>query len=360
MRVLMQNRSNAFTQRGGDTIVMERLTEGLRARGIEVEFELLGQADVRGYDLVHLYNFAAQQITEFFAKRSAQANVPFVVTTLYEDWPRFFHQMHLMAKALQAYVQLGQPQEKWASLAEAAKLCEPHPHLDNSWAAANAAALLATGEREIQTLRKDYGESIHTVVNHVGCDIAQFQDSGELFVSKHGMKDFVLCVGRLETRKNQLMLLKALEHSELPLVFAASGFTYQPEYAEACRTFKRAGQTVFLDRLTPEELSSAFAAAKVHALPSYYELPGIVSLEAARLGANIVVSDSGTPRDYFGGLAFYAKPDDPQDILNAVTAAFHRPKDPALSKAVERFTWDNAAAETAEIYASVLAKSKRR
>jgi len=355
----MQNRSNAFTQRGGDTIVMERLTEGLRARGIEVEFELLGQADVRTFDLVHLYNFAAPQITEYFARRCAQENIPFVVTTLYEDWPSFFHQMHLSAKALQVYVQLGQPAEKWAALADAAKECTPHPPLNNSWAAANAAALLATGEREIATLQRDYGSAIRTAVNHVGCDIAKFRDDGALFVSRYGIRDFVLCVGRLETRKNQLMLLKALEHSELPLVFAASGFTYQPEYAEACRTFKRAGRTVFLDRLSPEELTSAFAAAKVHALPSWYELPGIVSLEAARLGANIVVSDSGTPRDYFGSLAFYAKPDDPQDILNAVTAAFHRPKDPRLAEAVEQFTWDNAAAEAAAIYNSVLSGSRR-
>ena len=353
-KVLMQNRGNAFTQRGGDTIVMERLAENLRRNGLTVDFDVAAEADLALYDLVHLFNFATPELTEKLARRVHAAGKPYVVTTLYEDWPVFFNQMHLNAQALMAYIQAGQPKDHWRRLAAAIKTCEPKARLENGWCAAHAAALLSTGRNESESIKRDYGENLPVSVNHLGCDITATEDGGELFFSEHKLRDFVLCVGRLETRKNQLMLLKALEDSDLTVVLVTGGFTYQPEYSEACRAFRRKGKTVFLDRLSPEMLSSSFAAAKVHALPSWYELPGLVSLEAARLGCQVVVSNMGTPKDYFGELALYARPDDPEDISNAVTAAYYKPKDDRLSKQASHFTWEQAAAETQAIYQQVL------
>lgn len=357
MRILMRNRSNAFTQRGGDTIVMERLREGLRALGAVVDFDETNQADVRSYDLAHLFNFATPELTEALAKQSAAYGRPFVVTTLYEDWPRFYNQMQIHFQALAAYVQAGQPRQAWNDLAQAAKGTSPHPRLENAWTAKHASALLATGEAERDTLKRDYGDSLPIYINHVGCDISPFQDDGALFRDKFKVSDFILCVGRLETRKNQLMLLKALEDSDITLVFAAGGFTYQPDYAAACKAFRRKGKTVFIERLTPEELSSAYAASRAHALPSWYELPGIVSLEAARLGTNVLVTEFGTSRDYFSSSAFYAQPDKPDDILNAATAAFHRPKDGRLKQQVAAYTWENSAREVFSVYEQILAKT---
>jgi len=352
----MRNRSNAFTQRGGDTIVMERLAEGLTRRGIEVAFDPDNRADIRQYDLCHLFNFATPELTEALARQSHSIGQPFVVTALYEDWPRFYNQMQLYYQALAAYVEAGQPKQSWAQLAHAASSVPPHARLENGWTAKHAAALLATGEAERGTLISDYGTEIRVEINHVGCDIGSSRADNSLFFDKYRIEDFVLCVGRLETRKNQLMLLKALEDSDIPLVFATGGFTYQPEYAAACKKFRRRGKTHFLERLSPEELSSAFSASRVHALASWYELPGIVSLEAARLGANVVVTEYGTSRDYFGELAFYAQPNKPEDIFNAVTAAFHRPKSESLKAHVERYTWDNSSSEVLAVYQSLLGK----
>ncbi len=350
----MQNRPNAFTQRGGDTILMERLAEGLRALGIQVEIDVSAQANLASVDLVHLFNFALPELTEFLAQHCVQQGKPYVVTTLYEDWPKFFNQMHIHAQALGAYRDAGQPREKWPELAAAAERVEPRAHLENTFAARHAAGLLATGLEEVRVLKRDYGGQLPIFINHVGCDISEFQDDGSYFRSRYGISDFILCVGRIETRKNQLMLLKALEDSELPLVFAAGGFTYQPEYSEHCRKFKRKGETLFLERLTPEELTSAFSACKVHALPSWYELPGIVSLEAARLGANVIVSDNGTSRDYFGPLAFYPRPESPEDIHNAVLAAYYQPKRSQLAERAAQFTWENSAKEVLEVYRRLL------
>ncbi|NDC36721.1 MAG: glycosyltransferase [Proteobacteria bacterium] len=175
----------------------------------------------------------------------------------------------------------------------------------------------------------------------------------------YGVKDFVLCVGRLESRKNQLMLLKALEDSEVPVVLVGGGFTYQPEYAEAVRNFKRRGETLVLGRLEPEMLAAAYAAAKVHALPSWYELPGLVSLEAASYGCAVVVTDNGTARDYFGDCAMYCNPGDEQSIRKAIEAALAAPVSPTLRAVVEQFRWDSIGPTTVTVYQDILGRKPR-
>jgi len=90
-------------------------------------------------------------------------------------------------------------------------------------------------------------------------------------------------------------------------------------------------------------LYSAFSAAKVHALPSWFELPGLVSLEAAWFGCNVVGTEFGTLRDYLGNAAFYCNPGDPSSIKTAVMAAYEAPKDPTLRSLAGEFTWERTA-----------------
>ena len=349
-RILMQSRPNAYSQPGGDTVVMDRVSEGLRARGITVDIDLKNEKNVKDYDLVNLFNFAIKDHTESLAKNCKAQGTPYVVTTLYEDWPLFFNQMQAHYVALDGYIKSNQSRSTWQELTARAKMVKPTPIWDNSFAANNAAALLSTGEYESFCLKRDYPNVKRIETFHCGGEISDLQDNGELFYQQTGLKDFILCVGRFELRKNQLMLLKALEDSDLTLVFAGGGFSYQPEYLEACKKFKRKGKTVFLDRLEAKMLNSAFQAAKIHALPSWFELPGIVSLEAARLGRNVVATTNGTSRDYLANYAFYCTPDQPETIYNAIMAAYYAPVNPELQKRVENYTWDAAAVRNGEIY----------
>lgn len=354
LKILMQNRKEAFTHRGGDTVVMERIAEELRRIGVQVDIDVEGQLEPRDYDLVHLFNFAMPEITEGYARKCVEQNVPYLVTCMYEDLPRFYHQMLIHFQALEAYIKANQHPDVWAPMLNAVKNVELSKRWENTWTAHHAAALIATGESEREVLKMDYPDTKKIELYRLGCDVTPNPQGPELFIRETGLKDFVLCVGRLETRKNQLMLMKALEYTDHTLVFVTGGFTYQPEYELACRTFRRKGKTIFLGRLSPEMLESAFAAAKVHALPSWYELPGIVSMEAARLGKNLVVTEYGTTRDYFGDEAFYCDPGEPESILQAVKTAMAAPTRVKLMQEVADCTWENAAKRTLEIYQGVL------
>ena len=351
LRILLCNRPNTYTNPGGDTVLMERLKNGLINLGHDVEIDVDASKEPAAYDIAHLFNFASPEATEFHARRCFAASVPYVVSCLYEDWPRFFNKMTYMYYAFETYIKSGQDKSIWAQVIKGVHQVEPRPYVNNSWVAENAASLLVTGEEEKQTVQRDYNNSSLVEIVHLGCDTPSLNSSRELFIKETSLSDFVLCVGRLEARKNQLMLLKALEDSELTVVFATSGFTYQPQYEALCRNFKRKGKTVFLPKLSSEMLKSAYMAAKVHALPSWYELPGLVSLEAAECGCSIVGTKWGTLYDYLGEDAYYCSPDDIDSIKNAVCAAYYSPK---RKTNLENWTWDFSVAAVNNIYSKVL------
>jgi tetratricopeptide (TPR) repeat protein len=352
-RILMQSRPNVFVHRGGDTVVLERLSDGLSQRGHDVTIDLRGDADRASFDIIHLFNFATTELTRQFAQRAVEAGVPYVVTTLYEDLPVFQRQSHLVAGHLIDYVKRGQQPGSYKLSHEQISTIERAPRFPADEIAKYAAALMPNGAGEATALSRDFPYAKRIITVPVGSEIGA-TSGPELFESVYGERDFIFCVGRLESRKNQLMLLKALEDSPLTVVLAAGGFSYQPDYEAAIRAFKRRGKTIILGMVDPQMLSSAYAACRMHVLPSWYELPGLVSLEAAARGKNIVVTRTGTTADYIGENAFYCVPWDSDSILSAVTAAYYSPVREGVVKLAQEYSWATSVEKTEEVYGEVV------
>ena len=184
-----------------------------------------------------------------------------------------------------------------------------------------------------------------TVARH-GVDAGTFaQADGDAFREAFGIEgDFVLCVGAVDTRKNQLLLIEALRDTDLQVVLAGPNF--EPDYLELC--LERGGDQVrWLDRIPRDLVASALKAASVHALPSWAEGAALASMEAAAAGTPVVVSDRTSEFEYFGDLAQFCDPSDPASIRAAVLAALDsretRPELPALlAERMRGFTWQVA------------------
>ncbi|MFQ5806530.1 MAG: glycosyltransferase family 1 protein, partial [Phycisphaerae bacterium] len=98
----------------------------------------------------------------------------------------------------------------------------------------------------------------------------------------------------------------------------------------------------------------------VHACVSWYETPGLASLEAALSGCNLVVTPGGSTREYFGNQAYYCEPDNPGSIRAAVEAALAAAPDPELACRIAReFNWDAAAKNTLRGYQLALRTAQR-
>lgn len=168
-------------------------------------------------------------------------------------------------------------------------------------------------------------------------------------------RDGVLCVGRLEPHKNQLELIRALRGTGIHLTIVGDPHPHHPEYAAAVRA--ATGESVQIVGHTPHDrLSDYYARARVHALPSGFETTGLVSLEAAMCGCNLVTTNVGYAREYLGDLAWYCNPHDHDSIRTAVLAALAAPPQDGLRpRILDRYTWDHAAAATAAAYRELVA-----
>jgi glycosyltransferase involved in cell wall biosynthesis len=128
-------------------------------------------------------------------------------------------------------------------------------------------------------------------------------------------------------------------------------------YFELCR--REGGDDVLwvpaLDHHDPL-LASAYAAARVFALPSWFETPGLSALEAALAGTPIVITPFGSTREYFGDRALYAHPGKLGEIAEAVERQWSQGRDPRLASFVaSHYLWPRVAQETAEVYDQVAA-----
>ncbi len=210
--------------------------------------------------------------------------------------------------------------------------------------------LIAQSTSEADALVDDFGVARERiVVAWCGTEARYAHADPTLFQEKFGLRHFILSVGRVDANKNQLSLIRALREESLPLVLA--GGSQAPGYLERCKALDGAN-VHFLPMLSDAELASAYAAAQVHALASWLEVVGLVTLEAAVAGCNVVLSREHGARDYIGDAGWYCDPGDVDSIRRAVLDAYHAPRQTALSeKLLNTFTWEKHAEAECEAYA---------
>ncbi len=217
--------------------------------------------------------------------------------------------------------------------------------------------LLPNSTAEAEQLMRYFGmpaSRIHVVPN--GADEHLADGDPEPFARRVGRHEFVLCPGRIEPRKNQLGLIRAMAGTPFPVVVLGDVVPGHEEYLGQCR--REAVSTVkFVERLDHHDplLASAYAACGCLALVSWYETPGLVALEAGMSGVPLVLPEAGCASEYFGRHATYVRPDSSWDIRNAVLAALARGRSGELARHVrENFTWAKAAEATRRAYEKVV------
>ena len=155
-----------------------------------------------------------------------------------------------------------------------------------------------------------------------GCGIAQkerpYMDS---FLKLTGLTkgEYILSIGRIEGRKNQLASLLALRDNDIPMVFTTPK-VFNKEYIKFVVDVaeKRKGPTILVSQefksneignvrivgtqgslLSDEEIVSAYQNAGLHLHPAFYEMPGYTYLEAAKYNLPQVASSWGSVNEYF-------------------------------------------------------------
>jgi glycosyltransferase involved in cell wall biosynthesis len=215
----------------------------------------------------------------------------------------------------------------------------------------SADMLLPNSELEGRQLLADLAVStpIHVVPNAV---------DPSLFTNETPWQDRggALYVGRLEPHKNQLRLISALRDTDIPLTIVGPDHPHHPGYANAVRKEAADATNVEIIGAVPHEaLNAYYNKARVHVVPSLFETTGLVSLEGALCGCNIVSTNVGYAREYLEEMAWYCEPYDLQSIRDAVEAALSAPPQDALRTRIrERYTWRHTAEATVAAYEELL------
>jgi glycosyltransferase involved in cell wall biosynthesis len=216
--------------------------------------------------------------------------------------------------------------------------------------------ILPNSHAEARQLRALFGvnpDRIAVVPNGVSSTFREA--SPELFRVRFGDGEFVLFVGRVEPRKNTLSLIRAVRSLRLRLVILGAAPPECRTYLERCRA-AGGGAVSWLPSTDHEDplLASAYAAARVLALPSWFETPGLVALEAALAGTAVVITPFGSTREYFGERVLYARPDRSGEIKSAIARGWSEGPDPRLAGfVVSHYLWPRVAKRTAEVYGQV-------
>lgn len=166
------------------------------------------------------------------------------------------------------------------------------------------------------------------------------------FMSQFGFSSpFILNVANIETRKNQLNLIRAVKGEQLNLVLV--GNIRDQDYFEQCM---REGKGFvrylgYIDHADPI-LIAAYKECELFILPSLLETPGLAALEAAACGAKVVVTEIGCTKEYFADLATYVDPYSTDSILKSIRTAWQRTNNDHLVEHVAaKFRWQRTAQE---------------
>jgi glycosyltransferase involved in cell wall biosynthesis len=342
--VLVHAPSASFQAPGGGEVQLVQTVAALEARGWPMRPFNPWSDKIEKAWLLHLFGMSREGLA--LARIARAKKVPVVISPICWSDPRAI-------RALES-----NPARRVAALgAWAAHRFGPFRFGWRAELLALSSAILPNSRAEASQLIRLYGarrDKIHVVPNGVEPRFA----SGEPHAFGHrfdceGADGFVLYVGRIELRKNVLGLIRALAGSPYKLVVIGAAVPGQERYADACRHAGRAF-VKWIPRLEHDDplLASAYAAARVLALPSWFETPGLVALEAALAGsAALVLTPYGSTREVFGRHAHYARPDRPAEIRRAVDAAWEAGPPAELSRLVAaHHLWPEVGRLTAEAY----------
>lgn len=354
MNIGFISRATLYTSPGGDTIQMEMMAKFLRAKGQRVDVLTTNLAiRYEDYDLLHFFNLTRPAD---ILPHMTQAKCPVFVTPIYLDLQEYERKnpshgpLHWISKLL--------PPGQVEYLKCIARYLKNGERINSTYylfrghnqsiqkVLRHCSGLMPNSASELKRIQNTFRYSGPQTVIPCGIDPAIFGSSEKI----EKEEELVLSVGRIERRKNQLSLIRALNNSAYKLIIVGNPSPNHQHYYDECRK-EAASNIQFVENITQTELVGYYSRARVHALPSWFETAGLSSLEAAACGCNIVVSDKGDVRDYFKDRVWYCDPGNEEDIFRAVDDAMKAPLTKDLQEHVRNhLSWEEISEQTLKYY----------
>jgi len=336
MKILVDSHSTVTQSKSGglQVRIFEHLNS-LKRESITCKLFNKWEDKIEDYDILHLFKVTKDSYNEvLYAKQKGRKVVISAVIPI--DSGRNINISLLLASVL--------------------KLSLPHEFIRKALEIADIVTAETRMEKKfIVDYYKIKPEKIVVIPNGVSRRFTNDNPLNISFKEHFNIKEpFVLQVGRIDSNKNQLRVIKALKDLKIPVVFIGGAYLNEQKYFDECK--KELGtnmlMTGWIDH-SSDLILSAYREAKVLVLPSLYETFGNVLIEAGVSGANIACSET-LPINEFSISKFWStfNPLNINTIKECILKEYYRENDKSAIKDefLSTFSWDNIIKEYIDIY----------
>ncbi len=372
----MQGRFGLLEAAGGDRVQIENTAKELRKLGVKVDISSELGVDLENYNLVHVFQLDWTPETHFMGKNAKNKGKPVVMSPIHHkveevqkfddeyvfDYRRIskilFKEQHARDTFKNVYRSLLNPKKIWPTLYS---VFHGLKNMHKETISLSDVVLVQT-ELEAKDLKRTYEVDFKWVKVPNGVS-DKFLQLGDLKQPLE-IKDYIFSVGRIEPRKDQLSIIKAVsllreetgEDLNLVLVGKKNLFNHLEYTYKFNKLLKKNPWISYVDGVPYEEMPAYFYYAKVCVSASWFETTGLTLLEALYCGANAVAS-SPRAREILGDYVSYCEPANVESIKEAIKKEYYAPRPKINEKMKKEFTWKNAAKKTKKVYEELLSNA---
>lgn len=378
MKILMQNRYDALINKGGDSYQMIYTKKYLEQNGVQVNISTELTPNLENYDIIHLFNITRVHETYVQFKNAKKKNKKVVLSPIYHSINDIRNYERKNLTGLHGFIVKLFKDTNKIQLIKTLYYTYKYPSTWYSWITQvrkgytgqqkellkNADYILPNSELEMKSIKEELFNSENVKLKYDivynGIENIIYEESTRIldWLKINEIKDFVLCSGRIEPRKNQLTVIQALKNDEIKIVFAGALNKMHHSYSKEFLKQVRQNRNLFyIGEVKRDEIMTLNKYAKVSVLASWFETTGLVGLESGITGCNVVVTEKGYAREYYREYAWYCNPESLPSIRDSVISAYNAPRgSKQLEEHIQQMglTWEQAAKKTAEIYKKIL------
>jgi glycosyltransferase involved in cell wall biosynthesis len=344
MKIAFYVYPTAFQSPGGGEILLLKTFEYLKKEGVDAKLLDIWNDDLSSFDILHTFGSVKDALP--MMQVAKQKGIKNVLSSI--CWYSAKSAWHTYPEASKKTISL---------VRHAAKKLLPWVPSKRKEMMKIADLILPNSETESAQLQSFFGvpkRKIQIVYNAV--DISFAAATADEFHQKYPYRNFVLLVGRIEPRKNQLNVIRGLNHISDDVVIIGDYVPHYKSYYDQCRA--EAGKHIHFLGGFPHGstlLQSAYAACHTFLLGTWLETPGLAALEAGLAGANVVITEEGATREYFKDFVEYVDPSNSSQIADKTKASLSRIKSGALSLHIKaNYLWPQVAHANLKAYQQTL------
>lgn len=190
----------------------------------------------------------------------------------------------------------------------------------------NADTIIAISQQTKQDIIHYLGIDKNKIeVVYQGCDALFYEAKTtetlkQIKQTYHLPDAFLLCVGTIENRKNQLLIIKALKNlpSHIHLVLLGKATNYKQVLQTYINQNELQNRVLFLQNVTFTDLPGIYQLAKIFVYPSVFEGFGIPILEALNCGVPVIAATGSCLEEAGGNHSMYVNPNNENELASKI------------------------------------------